>query len=91
MFEQNIGVPVGFTLNSVDISHFTPNKNIKLAFDTPESNKLYSGIYNIKQATFIFNTLNQPNALFRTYGHVTLVLCNKSSQYDNSYTVQKPR
>src|SRR5574344_184985 len=90
MYENSQGVPIAFTLVGVNSKHFSPNKNIKISFDTPESNKLYSGIYNIKSANYVFSTLNRPNARFRTFGHVTLTLFNKQDGYDKDYDVKEP-
>lgn len=90
MYEQSKGVELTFALNSIFCDHFTPNKNIRLKFDNPESEKLYAGVYNIKRAQFIYTVLNRPNCRFRTYGHVGLTLCNKQDGYDKEYEPQKP-
>ena len=90
MFEQNEGVPIGLSLDNVDIRDFAPNTRINVHFDNVQSNKLYSGKYNIKYAGFVFNNIGTPNARFRTYGHVNLMLFNKRDGYDDTYTVQKP-
>lgn len=90
MFEQNEGVPIGLTLDNVDIRDFAPNTRINVKFDNVQSNKLYSGSYNIKSANFVFNNIGTPNAKFRTYGHVNLLLFNKRDGFNDSYTVIKP-
>lgn len=90
MFEQNEGVPIGLTLDNVDIRDFAPNSRINVKFDNVQSNKLYSGNYNIKQANFVFNNIGTPNARFRTYGHVSLLLFNKRDGYNDDYAVEKP-
>ena len=90
MFEQNEGVPIGLSLDNVDVRDFAPNTRINVQFDNVQSNKLYSGNYNIKNASFVFNNIGTPNARFRTYGHVSLVLFNKRDGYDKTYAVQKP-
>lgn len=90
MFEQNIGTPIFFVLGNVDITHFTPNMRINVKFDNSQSEQLYSGLYNIKNADFTFDVINQPNVRFRTYGHVALTLFNKTNGKDDGYTVEKP-
>lgn len=85
MYEQSPGVTIGFSLASVNCNHFNPVKNIKLTVDTPESKKLYSGIYNIASVEFVYTNLGRPNTRFRTFGHVGLVLVNKTEGFDKEY------
>lgn len=85
MYEQSKGVPVVFTLTNVNCKHFSPNKHVKLSMDLPASKKLYSGIYNIAGAEFVYTTIQKPNVKFSTYGHVMLTLCNKQEGFDKDY------
>lgn len=84
-----VGVPISFTLTAINCEHFSPNKRIKLRLDTQESEKLYSGTYNIASATFIYNTTESPHSKFDTFGHVLLTLFNKNDGYDKDYEVKE--
>ncbi len=84
----SVGVPVGFTIAGVNCEHFAPNKRIKLTLDTPESRKLYSGVYNISSATFIYMNAEDPKRRFDTFGHVALTLINKTDGYDKDYEIK---
>ena len=86
MYETTPGIEIGFALTAVNCEHFTPNKRIKLNLDSPESKKLYSGIYNIKEACFIDKTTSKVGEEFMTWGHCTLKLCNKTDGFDKDYS-----
>lgn len=80
-----IGVPIAFTLTGINCEHFSPNKRVRVNFDTPESKKLYVGTYNISSATFIYSTTKEPQRRFDTFGHVVLTLINKTDGFDKNY------
>lgn len=86
MYEKSIGVPITVGLQNVNLTHFRANKIIKVNMDTPESKKLYAGLYNIQSAIFYFKTLNNPSKRYSTYGHVLLKLCNKQEGFDKDYS-----
>ena len=86
MYEKSLGVPITIGLQNVNLTHFRANKIIKVNTDTPESKKLYAGLYNIHTAIFYFKTLNNPSKRYSTYGHVLLKLCNKTDGFDNEYS-----
>lgn len=87
MHEQSIGVPINFMLKSVNCHHFTPNKNLQINFTTPQSRKLYAGIYNIANVDFIYTTAARPSARFTTFGHAVLTVVNKIEGFDKDYEV----
>lgn len=90
MYEKSIGIPITIGLQNVNLTHFRANKIIKVNTDTPESKKLYAGLYNIHTAVFYFKTLNNPSKRYSTYGHVLLKLCNKTGGFDNDYSPEAP-
>lgn len=79
------GVPISFVMQSVNVENFTPNKIIKMTFDTSESQKLYSGLYNIKSAEFVYSRVQNSAKVYNCYGHVGLTLVNKHEGYDSTY------
>lgn len=85
MAEKSIGVPITIGLQNVNVNHFRANKMVKLNFDTPESKKLYSGLYNIKSATFYYTGTSNPSMRYNTHGSVLLTLCNKTEGFDKDY------
>lgn len=89
MFEGSKGVPISFMVHSMNEEHFSPNKIIKMSFDTQETMKLYSGLYSIQSAVFVYkqNEAN-PAKVFNAIGHVALSLCNKQEGYDKDYKPQ---
>lgn len=89
MYEKSIGVPISFALMSVNAKHFTPNKNFRVLCDTPESTKLYSGLYNIASAEFVYENTNKKGKNFNTFCHVLVKLVNKTEGYDQDYEVGK--
>lgn len=92
VYEKTPGVTLVFAITSMNPEHFTPNKLIKLGFDTPESQKLYSGVYNIQSVTFVYEqTKANPNKRFSAFGHAILTLTNKHLGYDEVYTPTPPK
>lgn len=87
MYEKSLGVTISFVLTGVNASHFTPNKNIRITCDTPESQKLYSGLYNISNVDLIYENTNRPGNFFTTYCHSVIKLVNKTDGYDADYRV----
>lgn len=87
MYEKSLGVTISFVLTGVNASHFTPNKNIRITCDTPESQKLYSGLYNISNVDLIYENTNKPGNYFTTYCHSVIKLVNKTDGYDADYQV----
>lgn len=87
MYEKSLGVPISFVLTGVNASHFTPNKNIRITCDTPESQKLYSGLYNIANLDIIYENTNKKGRNYSTYCHALVKLVNKTEGYDNNYEV----
>lgn len=85
MAEKSIGVPITIGLQNVNCTHFRANKTIKLNCDTPESKKLYSGLYNIYSATFYYIGSSHPGRRYLTTGNVLLKLCNKTEGFDKDY------
>ena len=89
MNEISQGVPIGITVTSMNAEHFTPNKIVKMAFDNSESMKLYSGLYNIHSADFIYIKTNKPARRYNCFGHVILKLVNKHEGFDKDYAPKK--
>lgn len=89
MNEISQGVPIGITVTSMNAEHFTPNKIIKMAFDNTESMKLYSGLYSIHSADFIYIKTNKPAKRYNCFGHVILKLVNKHEGFDKDYSPKK--
>ena len=88
MHERSIGVPISFSLEGINTEHFRPNMMISITTDTPESNKLYKGIYSIKNADFIYVVPQTPGKFFNAYASGVLTLCNKIEGYDKEYEPQ---
>lgn len=90
MFEKTPGVPISLAVTSMSPEHFTPNKIVKLSFDTGESNKLYAGLYSIQSASFVYRqTQSNPAKRFSAFGHAVLVLANKQEGFDKDYEPKK--
>ena len=89
MYEKSLGVPISFVMTGINASHFSPNKNIRITCDTPESHKLYSGLYNIANIDFIYENMDKKGKNFSTYCHAVLKLVNKTEGYDENYEVGK--
>ena len=87
MYEKSLGVPISFVLSGINSSHFTPNKNIRITCDTPESHKLYSGLYNIANVDLVYENINKQGENYSTYCHAMIKLVNKTEGYDQNYTV----
>ena len=66
VFEESQGVPISFAIMNMNPEHFTPNKNFRMVFDTPESNKLYGGIYNISAIEIEYRATNHPTKRYNT-------------------------
>ena len=90
MFEKTPGVPLTIPITSMNPEHFTPNKIVKLGFDTTESQKLYSGLYNIKSVTFVYKqTDGNPSKRMNAFGHAIIELMNKHEGLDKDYEPKK--
>lgn len=85
VFEESQGVPISFAIMNMNPEHFTPNKNFRMVFDTPESNKLYGGIYNISAIEIEYRTTNHPTKRYNTIASAVVTLCNKQEGYDKDY------
>lgn len=88
MAKTSLGVPIAFTLSRVNCEHFAPNKKFVLIFDTPESNKMYSGTYNIGAASFSYVNTGDPKRRFETFCHTTISLVNKTDGLDKDYEIK---
>ena len=82
---ESKGVPISFAIMNINPEHFTPNKNVKIVFDTPESNKLYSGIYNIESIEIVYEATKHPTKRYNTIASALITLCNKQDGYDKNY------
>jgi len=90
VFEKTPGVPLTIPIASMNPEHFSPNKIIKLGFDNTESQKLYSGLYNIHSVTFIYRqTEGNPSKVFSAFGHAIVTVMNKQEGYDKNYEPKK--
>ena len=90
VFERSQGVPLTIPIQSMNPEHFSPNKIIKLGFDTTESQKLYSGLYNIRSVSFIYRqTDGNPMKTMNAYGHAIITVMNKQEGYDKDYEPEK--
>lgn len=85
VFEESKGVPISFAIMNINPEHFTPNKNVKIIFDTPESNKLYSGVYNIESIEIVYEATKHPTKRYNTIASALITLCNKQDGYDKNY------
>ena len=86
VYEESKGVPISFLLKNVNPDHFTPNKIVKMDFDTQEDIKLHAGLYNIETAVFIYMSSNNKTKRYNAFSSVVLQLCNKQEGYDFDYT-----
>lgn len=84
-YEESKGVPIAFGLKNVNPNHFTPNKIVKMSFDTASETKLHSGLYNIESAIFIYTPSSNPSKRFNAFSNVILKLCNKQDGFDSEY------
>ena len=86
VFEKTPGVPLTIPIAIMNPEHFTPNKIIKLGFDTSESQKLYAGLYSIQSVTFVYKqTQGNPAKRYSTFGHAIITIANKQEGYDKDY------
>lgn len=84
-YEESKGVPITFLLPQVNPNHFKPNNIVKMKFDLPSDEKLYSGIYNIESVIFIYTASQNPLKRFSATANAILKLCNKQEGYDTEY------
>ena len=87
MYEKSLGVPISFVLTGINADHLSPNKNIRILCDTPESHKLYSGLYNIANVELVYENVSKQGKNFTTYCSAILKLVNKTEGYDEDYQV----
>jgi hypothetical protein len=85
VYEDSKGVPITFSIAQINPTHFTPNKKIFMQFDSGSYNKLYSGIYNIESATFVYNRSPHATKKYNAFSGVVLTLCNKQEGLDKNY------